>query len=355
MWYLWFFIEFLSLAIFVDVILHFLAYKLRHGYPNTKPRATPLELTRAVRKIANTHTLEKIPYDETCTYCTHEKTSSWSQLFSSCLCISLSERHDRRKQCNAEFHRVGLCQDVQYLLVERCSIPAMGAWNSHRLACSLIDTTYKPGLVLEDDVIFTPFMDEQLIHDLRTRHLLSGDWAMIRLGQFACISCPLIPLNDSVTMTRSLGYLMHAYLFSTRYKNWIASIDFVALQEEKSLLRQWYSIGSTYYTVDARSAMEFPQDCYSLYPSTIIQRDDTESNIRNGELYALFCGRWNTLADLETYVTSLPPLLSEMLLDWVEFIPTLMIPMVTIFTGVFCAIRAGHLKDLLRILFHRIF
>ncbi len=85
-------------------------------------------------------------------------TSSW-EYFDKIYCISLEERTDRRKEAKVQFHKVGLSDRVEYLIVKRHPRNSeQGIFESHMTCIEKgIDAGARNILIFEDDIIFKRF------------------------------------------------------------------------------------------------------------------------------------------------------------------------------------------------------
>ena len=105
--------------------------------------------------------------------------------FDAIFCISLAERADRRKKARQEFRRVGLLNQVQFLLVERHQTNSEeGIFESH-MAClrAALAAGAERIVIFEDDILFRRFSPETLNDAVRFMKT-DNNWQVFFFGCF---------------------------------------------------------------------------------------------------------------------------------------------------------------------------
>jgi glycosyl transferase, family 25 len=130
-------------------------------------------------------------------------------------CISLSQRHDRRAQAQAQFRRVGLAERVEFLIVEKHATDTeQGIFDSH-LQCMRrgLDAGASTILIFEDDVLFERFSPPVLRRAIQFMKS-DADWRLFFFGCF--VSASRKTGHESVLKVRYLC-TTHAYAVSRSF------------------------------------------------------------------------------------------------------------------------------------------
>jgi GR25 family glycosyltransferase involved in LPS biosynthesis len=100
-------------------------------------------------------------------------------------CISLSNRPDRYERARAEFARVGLCDLVEFVIVEKHPTDSeRGIYESHLMCLrSGLAAGAQKIAVFEDDIVFTRFSAKRLRRAVQFMES-SSDWAAFFFGCF---------------------------------------------------------------------------------------------------------------------------------------------------------------------------
>jgi hypothetical protein len=162
------------------------------------------------------------PPDPTCPYCNGSiaagEALDWSFL-DGVYCISLRSREDRAVNVAAQFHKVGLCRQVQYYRPLR--FPGrgyIGSWESHRaVAEHARERGCQTTLILEDDVQFVRRLTPRSVRAIgRAIEGLPPDWMIFFLGHW-----PLWAYFVRPNVLRTSSGCAHAYIVSPRLLCWL--------------------------------------------------------------------------------------------------------------------------------------
>lgn len=209
------------------------------------------------------------------------------------ICINLIDRPDRKKHAILEFHRVGLCQKVEFLITERPraeqlssendnkQIGTMGCWKSHSEAAGIIFyENLKFGLIFEDDVLF----DEDLLkieRGLKTlkEFILTGEhvWDIIYLGCWSFWIKPtkFIHSRGESVVQKCHARCFHGYCLSKNFAKKITQESWENQQHEKPLIFK----NVPNFGIDSWSAYK-SKNAYCLFPLIATQAPITSSNDR---------------------------------------------------------------------------
>jgi hypothetical protein len=145
--------------------------------------------------------------------------SGWD-FFDRIYCISLEEREDRRRAARAQFARVGLEDNIEFVIVRRHpSNVEQGIYESH-MACLRrgLEAGARNIAVFEDDVVFDRFDAGRL--ERCTRFLAKNpEWQVLLFGALIRSS-----RKTSEPAVQKVGYqsLAHAYALNRPYAEAIA-------------------------------------------------------------------------------------------------------------------------------------
>lgn len=180
--------------------------------------STPSELTSESDKPV----FHPCPPDPSCPYCNGsikaEQALDWSFL-DGVYCISLKSREDRATHVAAEFHRVGLCQQVMFYRPVKHPVKGIiGSWESHRAVGEhALQHGYDKALIMEDDVLFSGNLRPGKIRSIsRSIDSLPSDWMIFFLGHWPVWA---YPVRRNVLRTGSA--CAHAYIISPRMQQWL--------------------------------------------------------------------------------------------------------------------------------------
>lgn len=169
------------------------------------------------------------------------------------ICINLKDRHDRRKHAMFEFHRVGLCRRVKFLLTDRPLLNdiisdndskqrgTMGCWKSHSEASSII-MNYKVefGLIFEDDVLFDENIDKikQSLISIWEFLEKGNKWDIIYLGYWSFWIKPtnLLNLSNKPMIQKCHARCFHAYMIHNSFARKLSQETWEIQQQEKPAL-----------------------------------------------------------------------------------------------------------------------
>jgi GR25 family glycosyltransferase involved in LPS biosynthesis len=162
------------------------------------------------------------PPDPSCPYCNGSvdpaQALDWSFL-DGVYCISLKSREDRAIDVAAQFHKVGLCRQVQYYRPLR--FPGrgyIGSWESHRAVAEHAGARgYQTTLILEDDVQFVRRLTPRSMRAIaRAIKRLPPEWMIFYLGHW-----PLWAYFVRPNVLRTSSGCAHAYIVSPRLLQWL--------------------------------------------------------------------------------------------------------------------------------------
>ena len=132
----------------------------------------------------------RCPPDPSCAYCNGSidpgQALDWSFL-DGVYCISLKSREDRALTVAAQFHKVGLCRQLQFYRPLRYPGRGyIGSWESHRaVAEHARQQGYQTTLIFEDDVQFVRRMTPRSVRAIgRAIEQLPPDWMIFFLGHW---------------------------------------------------------------------------------------------------------------------------------------------------------------------------
>ncbi len=224
------------------------------------------------------------PHDEQCGYCNGsvpaEERLDWSFL-DAAFCICLQSRDDRAEQAAEEFHRVGLCQLVQfYRPLKHPTKGLAGSWESHRaVATRAMEEGFERTLVCEDDVLFVGNLTQARIKRIGTdMDALPEDWMIFHLGHW-----PLRAYFHKRRILKTMSACAHAYVESARLAKWL---------HERPYGTQVPMHGIIGNTLD--SAFARLPGVFATFPMIAIQRVSTSDN---------FAGSSRPKKELKHYVT----------------------------------------------------
>jgi glycosyl transferase, family 25 len=162
------------------------------------------------------------PPDPACPYCNGSiaagEALDWSFL-DGVYCISLKSREDRAVSVAAQFHKVGLCRQVQFYRPLR--FPGrgyIGSWESHRaVARHARERGCQRTLICEDDVQFVRRLTPRSVRAIgRAIAGLPPDWMIFFLGHW-----PLWAYFVRPNVLRTSSGCAHAYIVSPRLLRWL--------------------------------------------------------------------------------------------------------------------------------------
>lgn len=240
----------------------------------------------------------------TCPFCESEEKPSFvlknlSQLwaiFPIVVCINLSDRQDRRKHAMLEFHRVGLCGQVQFLLTQRPQITenmsesdikqigTIGCWRSHQEAARLVLRNAKFGLIFEDDVLFDQDLCKIERGLLEMKNFIYNvdhpqKWDIIYLGCWSFWIKPTkfirVSHKESPTIQKCHARCFHAYCISRNFAQKISEEDWEVQQQEKPMIANKLPD----FGIDSWSAYK-SKHSYCLFPLIATQAPIVSSNNR---------------------------------------------------------------------------
>ena len=205
-----------------------------------------------------------------------------------CICINLKNRTDRFKHCQYEFHRIGLCQKIHYIFVEKPSINSdqagtIGCWTSHQKASKIISENYQFGLVLEDDVLFDSNNDNVIQGAKKIQDTLKKwidhktKWDVLFLGCWQFWIRPNFSIGDKkFSIKKCHARCFHSYMISNRFASKLADTDF----EDQFLgSPNWIKNHFPGFGVDTWSAYT-NKNSYCLFPMIAYQSPSPSSNDR---------------------------------------------------------------------------
>jgi GR25 family glycosyltransferase involved in LPS biosynthesis len=162
------------------------------------------------------------PPDPSCPYCNGSiapaQALDWSFL-DGVYCISLKSREDRAIAVAAQFHKVGLCRQLQFYRPLRYPGRGyIGSWESHRaVAEHARQQGNQTTLIFEDDVQFVRRMTPRSVRAIgRTIERLPPDWMIFFLGHW-----PLWAYFVRPNVLRTSSGCAHAYIVSPRLLRWL--------------------------------------------------------------------------------------------------------------------------------------
>lgn len=182
----------------------------------------------------------------------------WS-FFDKVYCISLVNREDRRVEAQAQFARVGLAAQVEFLLVEKHAVnPEQGIYESH-LRCMQkgLESGAERILIFEDDVVFLHYSPRRLAELLCFMHSHPA-WDVFFLGCMVRNCWKLPGLPAARIRYRSLT---HAYAVTR------------AFAEKVVRQHPWQGIAYDDFLRDLES-----KRMYVAYPALAFQSDSPSDN-----------------------------------------------------------------------------
>lgn len=250
-------------------------------------------------------TWEPCPPDNThsCSFCLNPKSAhpwSWHR-FKLIACICLKERPDRFESSTVEFHRIGLCQHVQYYRPTKPDpkyvrslgfqrVAAYGSWNSHReIACNALRMGFwkknEYALMMEDDCQYLDnFTPERLLSIHAQIESLPENWEIFYLGHFP-LPFPWTnypTLNDPFVWKTSSA-MLHSYILSERGAQRLANAPYHAYAS--------HLLGFRLPFVQSEQTAEYFLDDwtrenlrgYATVPMVAVQRDSVSDQIVVGK------------------------------------------------------------------------
>lgn len=200
----------------------------------------------------------------------NENQQLWNY-FDRVYCISLTDRSDRREQCQSEFQSVGLGERVEYVLVDRDTVDCeRSIYNSHmRCIARGLSTDADNLLIFEDDVIFRGFNSSQLsecINFLREH----ADWKAFFFG---CMVRRSRKTSHPAVQAISYRYAAHAYAVNKPFATEILSKPYCGVPYDTMLSR-------------------FNSGFFATYPTFAFQSDSPSDNTRHKTLdrFRRWCG-----------------------------------------------------------------
>jgi hypothetical protein len=163
------------------------------------------------------------PRDPSCPYCNGSIGNTtdaldWSFL-DAAYCISLKTRDDRVAEASAQFHKVGLCQQVVFYRPDRHPEKGFaGSWQSHRIVgMHALERGCARTLIFEDDVVFDRRLRPRTLSAVkRALDTLPADWTIFFLGHW-----PLSAYFVGRNVLRTSSACSHAYIASSRLLHWL--------------------------------------------------------------------------------------------------------------------------------------
>jgi hypothetical protein len=163
------------------------------------------------------------PRDPSCPYCNGSIGNTtdaldWSFL-DAAYCISLKTRDDRVAEASAQFHKVGLCQQVVFYRPDRHPEKGFaGSWQSHRIVgMHALERGCARTLIFEDDVVFDRRLRPRTLSAVkRALDTLPTDWTIFFLGHW-----PLSAYFVGRNVLRTSSACSHAYIASSRLLHWL--------------------------------------------------------------------------------------------------------------------------------------
>jgi len=160
--------------------------------------------------------------DPSCPYCNGSigpaQALDWSFL-DGVYCISLKSREDRAIAVAAQFHKVGLCRQLQFYRPLRYPGRGyIGSWESHRaVAEHARQQRCNTTLIFEDDVQFVRRLSPRSVRAIgRAIERLPPDWMIFFLGHW-----PLWAYFVRPNVLRTSSGCAHAYIVSPRLLRWL--------------------------------------------------------------------------------------------------------------------------------------
>lgn len=200
--------------------------------------------------------------------------------FDSIYCISLKERQDRRREAKMQFHRVGLLERVEFVLVNKHpENNEKGIYESH-LACIRkgIEADAKTILIFEDDILFERFSRSRL---KRCVDFLSTvpDWNLLFLGCLVKSSKRTVDANVLEVKYRSLA---HAYAMNRKFADVIVEKPWQSLAYDQML-------------------SAYGRGCYAIYPSLAFQSNSATDNAQCLRLdrFRRLCGGLRLIQEID--------------------------------------------------------
>jgi len=204
---------------FIVVIHHLSGNPANAMTMNSLPaQAEPEPLTA----ISEQPVFHPCPPDPSCPYCNGSiapaQALDWSFL-DGVYCISLKSREDRAIAVAAQFHKVGLCRQLQFYRPLRYPGRGyIGSWESHRaVAEHARQQGNQTTLIFEDDVQFVRRMTPRSVRAIgRAIERLPPDWMIFFLGHW-----PLWAYFVRPNVLRTSSGCAHAYIVSPRLLRWL--------------------------------------------------------------------------------------------------------------------------------------
>ena len=187
-----------------------------------------------------------------------DKASSPWDYFDRFYCISLREREDRRRSAREEFAKVGLTDQVEFLVVERYSYDVMQQiYESHMMCLQKgLEVGAQSIVVFEDDVGFEGF-DPQKLQNCVEFLKQNPSWKVFLFG--ALIRASHKTKNPHVQKVRYQS-LTHAYALNREYAQTLAYVPWQGIAND-TLFRP------------------LKDDVYAAFPMFAFQKDFSSDNL----------------------------------------------------------------------------
>ena len=215
------------------------------------------------------------------------------------VCINMIDRKDRFEHSLREFHRVGLCNKIQYYfaspssshgesLIKNNQSNTRGCWESHQNVAhiftqsAIMNRNEEFALVFEDDVLFEQdlFKIQQALDTIKNFIKDHSDdkkaWNMIHLGCWPIWIQPQINLSllfkrNRYTINKTHARCFHAYIISKRFAQKFSQISWEdQFDERPEPLKQFPGFGvDTFMAYNSRKSFTlFPIIAYQANLST---------------------------------------------------------------------------------------
>lgn len=212
------------------------------------------------------------------------------------LCINLIDRPDRKKHAILEFHRVGLCDKVEFLMTQRPlpnefilesdikQIGTIGCWRSHMEAADIINQSRKLfGLIFEDDVLFVEDLKEIERGLMSLQNFIESEemkWDLIYLGYWSFWIKPTKFISLQKKLNKSIIQKCHARCFHAYciHRNFARKIRNETWEKQQSDKPEIFK-NVPNFGIDTWSAYE-SKNSYCLLPLIATQAPIVSSNDR---------------------------------------------------------------------------
>lgn len=226
------------------------------------------------------------------------------------VCINMVDRKDRFEHSMREFHRVGLCDKIQYYFATTSSNDnesndgesntrrdqpnTRGCWESHQNVAQIFASLsirnnknqYDFALVFEDDVLFEQDLIkiqkalESIKQFINHNSIDKKAWNMIHLGCWPIWIQPQINLStifakNRYTVNKTHARCFHAYFISKRFAQKFANIHWSDQFEERpEFLKRFPGFGvDTFLAYNSRKS-------FTVFPIIAYQANLSSSNNR---------------------------------------------------------------------------